>query len=252
MTEFRACTNHGAGPLSLRAATAPTPVHPMTCTQTITGTPLSGVGFSAVGGAHRVPLEVFCAEIRPLGWYRDWDHVLDVMCADRHERRIIDNLADELAANGAFRHRLRVEDGKLSNGFHRFCATVLAAAAEGAEGAVDVWVVDDDHPDPTWADDYPVCALSFRLTAPQLSTDERDDAFFSLSRSVRLDAHTWAEADAVGASCDIYTVEYMGLDTTRARDLNNAVTAVLADAGIDAELVTVNGYRFAELYGDDI
>lgn len=220
----------------------------MATPETACNAPTQVPPFTARGGGHLVHIDEFFASVAPLDWYRDWSHALDTLCSDRLERRIVDTLAGELTTHGRFREPVRVTDSELANGYHRLCATVVATAAGTWDGHLEVWVEDDEHPDPAWDDNTEILEFDYQLdSSANLTHDDICDVFFSAARSLRIDAHTWAEADCAGFSRGRWTISYLGLGLERARDVNNAVTVVLGNEGVTATLLNARTYRLSEL-----
>lgn len=187
-------------------------------------------------GAHRVPLTLLAATVAPPEG-SEWAS-LEEMAAelgeDPVEGRIVAELDDQWrAAGGRFRGAIRVVDGAISNGCHRFGALWRLGA-----DTVDVWVADDDHPDPTWADPKPAWEVTVRLTDGAFTDDDENfDRAVCAARSFPL-ANGWVDGDVAYARGAELSVS-LYCDTGRAHLLGDAVVARLATFGVAVELVSV-------------
>jgi hypothetical protein len=181
------------------------------------------------GGAHQVDLDTFVARVAPPGQYRDFDEMLATLAGDPFENEVVEGLVAELAEHGRFRSPIRVNDGSLANGCHRF-----AAAVRSGSTLLDVWVVDDDHPDPEWVDAVPMVELTVRVAGDDVSA--LFDLFVNASRSFRLTADVWVEGEGQSGCGNEFQV-WLYVDAAHADAAVAAVLARLADAGVEAELL---------------
>lgn len=185
-------------------------------------------------GWNTVTVDDFEAAVAPIGWYGSLSHMAGVLLADPWEKAVIWDLVSVLESDGRFRYPIRVEDGELGNGCHRFVATLLAGGRW-----IDCWVVDADHPDPGWARLDNTIEISFRVTPRvPMSADDCFDVLHSTVRSFPLDNDTWAETDSFSSSNGVYEVAYY-LPAHETARMCDALVTRLAAANIDVTICSV-------------
>jgi hypothetical protein len=197
-------------------------------------------------GAHRVPRAWFEAHVRPIEPYDSLDAMARELCDDPLERDVIDALTVELAAAGAFREPLRVSDGVLVNGCHRFAAHVLAGSDH-----VDIWVSTDDCPDPYGAH-HEAWEMTFRAWPPERLVEgsgaEPADELFGVLRSFPV-APGWVDCDFMGvrgdAPAEVSVLYYLSAVTPERAA--GAALERLGRHGWRGELVTIEALRVEDL-----
>ena len=155
-------------------------------------------------GPHRVPLREFTSAVAPLEPYSSLDHMAAVLCADPVDGAIVAELAAQHLRDGGFQNPVRVVDGVLANGCHRYSAL----RSIGADW-IDLWIADDEHPDPQWIAPVPCTEITLRYwdqDARPRALDDLVDVVSSAARSFPTEDR-WTNADVVSfASGGVFRV----------------------------------------------
>lgn len=188
-----------------------------------------------VPGGHTVALEEFVAHVAPPAQYPSLEVLAAELAAHPGDGRVVAELARELARDGTFRRPLRVEDGSLANGCHRF-----AAAWEARVDRVGVWVVLGDGPAEPAPHSSDVLEVSFTVAGlpDGLAGDDVEDLLFSVGRSFPVGDHQWAEADVASCVGGVWSFPFFD-DGFDPEVLGGLLTARLAAHGMAIEVCSV-------------
>lgn len=187
-------------------------------------------------GAHAMSIPEFQATIGPLEGYDSLADMYTDLVADPVELRVIKELVEELRRDQCFRVPIRVEDQRISNGCHRYCAYLLAGAT-----SIDVWVVENNVFEPAAPDEH--CVATFKVAPLDGSYPSGVDDFsatvMTAARSFSYKG-VWIESDGGSMSQDLAAYDYYASVST----ILGAVPTIierLRDFGVSASLVTIDG-----------
>ncbi|MHB1139837.1 MAG: hypothetical protein ACYC2O_12850 [Microthrixaceae bacterium] len=194
-------------------------------------------------GPHRVRLGEFTAAVAPLDTYSSLDEMATVLCADPVDGAIVAELAAQHVRDGGFQYPVRVVDGVLANGCHRYSALRSIDA-----DWIDLWIADDEHPDPQWVAPVPCTRISFRYwdqNARPRDLDDLVDVVSSAAGSFPTEDR-WMNADVVSFSSGdvLHVVLYCSLAEAPAATV--VMIERLALHGVGSELL-----GFSEVPSED-
>jgi hypothetical protein len=183
-------------------------------------------------GAHTVSMEEFRQNFGPLPDYASLDEMVTELAASDVDLRITEDLVSQLYEYGAFRTPIRVEEGVISNGCHRFCALVAAGAQE-----ISIWVVQDgvyEQQEHTETD--VVLEIENDITSEEAWESLTSYALIA-ARSLPL-GEFWLESDGAGLSGRELTYTYYA-DVEAARRALPTIVARLAEFEVMVRVLRV-------------
>jgi hypothetical protein len=188
-------------------------------------------------GLHHVTMEDFSKSVAPPNmWIKTYSSLGD-MCTSLLqspiESIVIADLTNELRRDGRFAEPLRVEDGALSDGCHRFTALYATSTK-----SFDIWVASPDEKIYTRA--APPVEVTFRVTGDERYNDDFDEFTFNamIAACSLPTPRGWLHSDG-GGFClpDLASYDYdedmdfvrQALPWALERFLKVGITAVLVD-----------------------
>ena len=194
-------------------------------------------------GPCTLSLAEFRRRVAPLAHYRDWADLATELVRDPVERAVIDDLVLELDRDGTFRDPLRIEDGVLTDGCHRYAALELftsACSSPCRDVLVPCWVVSATTPFPGAHTGHdPATELRFvarPLAASRRSSardaDECQELALWATRSLPVGDH-WLESDGGAITCGVVSIWYYG-DRAAVTAALPSIAARLARFGLAA------------------
>ena len=186
-------------------------------------------------GEHDLSWSAFHALVRPPEFYASFEEMRSRLEADPVEAALISDLEGELARHGRFRSRLRIEDGELANGCHRYCALARRAATT-FEVLVDEW--GPSAPYTAWA--------RFSVEAPETMSDETVENALLAGRSLAV-GDEWVECDVMSGGAREVTYAWYADEVLAGRAVP-LVIARLGRLGLRATLLDIS----VEANDDDV